>query len=141
MLLRRYAAVQEDGFAIDLSSAPGRWDRCLKRLGSRVACEQMAAELCRAYQARFGAPFLLTEACVAWEIRYHADAYLAAAGYKGYRRHASTLLFSKETLVRHCGEVNISLGDLTDLKQRLMFRYRQGIRACYRHTEKDPLHR
>ena len=130
--------MQEDGFSIDLSSAPGRWDLCLKRLGTRAACDRMADELCRAYRERFGEPFLLTEACVSREIRYHAEAYLSVRGYRGYTRHASTLLFSREALLRHCGEVNVSLADLKDWKQRLMFRYRKGIRASCRNTERDP---
>ncbi len=140
-LLRRYSAVQADGFAIDLASAPGRWDRCMKRLGTGRACGLMAVWLCRTYGERFGEPFLLTEACVSREIRYHVEAYLAAMGYKPYTRPATTLPYTREAIKLHCGEINISLEDLTDWKQRLVFRYRKGIRDVYRRTERDPYHR
>ena len=140
-LLRRYGEILPEGFSIDLASAPGRWDRCLKRMGTDKACERMARELCRRYEESFGEPFLFTEACVAREIRYHADAYLAVQSYPRYRRPVTTLLFSREAIRRHCGEVNISLADLRDWKQRLVFRYRSGIRECYRKTERDPFRR
>ncbi len=140
-LLEQYAVVEKDGFSIDLASAHGRWDGCMKRLGLAAAYARMAAYLCRAYLDRFGEPFLLTEACVAWEIQYHTDAYMAAKGYKRYSRNATTLLYTKAALEKHCREVDISLQDMTDWKQRTMFRYKKGIRDCYRGTERDPFRR
>ena len=137
-LLERYSTVEADGFCIDLAPAHERWDRCLKRLGLHEAYSRMAEYLCRSYRERFGEEFLLTEACVAREIQYHVDAYMAVKGYRRYSRHVTTLLFSKASLEKHCKEVDISLKDLTGWKQRLMFRYRKGIRDGYRHTEKDP---
>lgn len=136
--MKRYSAVQEDGFSIDLASAPGRWDSCLKRMGPDRAYDEMAQYLCHVYRERFGKPFLLSETCIAQEIKYHADAYLAVQGYRKNSRPLSTLLFTREAIRLHCGEVNISLEDLRDWKQRLMFRYRSGIRDCYRNTEMDP---
>ena len=140
-LLERYTVILEKGFSIDLASAHSRWDSCLKKLGLKEAYRRMAEILCRTYLERFGEPFLLTEACVAWKIQYHTDAYMAAKGYRHYSRNVTTLLFSKQELEAHCREVDISLEDMSNRKQRLMFRYRQGIRDCYRGTEKDPFRR
>ena len=140
-LLEKYADVQAQGFSIDLASDHGRWDVCMKRLGLGEAYARMADWLCRAYRERFGEEFLLTEACVAWEIQYHADAFMAAKGYKRYSPNVTTLLFSKEDLESHCKVVDISLEDVNNWKQRTMFRYRKGIRDCYRGTEKDPFRR
>ena len=140
-LLEEYAAIEAEGFSVDLASAHARWDGCMKALGLEEAYGRMADWLCRAYREHFGEEFLLTEACVAREIRYHADAYMAAKGYKGYSRNVTTLLFSKAELESHCREVDVSLRDMTDWKQRTMFRYREGIRPCYRGTERDPFRR
>ena len=140
-LLERYSLIQADGFCIDLASESARWDRCMKRSGLKEAYARMAEYLCGAYRERFGEEFLLTEACVAREIQYHADAYMAAKGYKRYSRHVTTLLFSRAALEKHCKEVDTSLGDLNCWKQRLMFRYRRGVRDCYRGTDRDPFWR
>lgn len=140
-LLDRYTEIRPDGFRIDLAAAHARWDRCLKKLGLSRAYRQMAEHLCRAYEERFGEPFLFTEDCVAREIRYHADAFMATQGYRHYSRHATTLLFSKAALSRHCREIDISTEDTADRKQRLMFRYRSGVRDCYKKTERDPFRR
>lgn len=140
-LMGRYSAIHVDGFSIDLASEPARWDRCMKQSGLKAAYARMAAYLCRIYRERFGEEFLLTESCVAREIQYHADAYLVAKGYKRYSRHVTTLLFSRAALEKHCKEVDISLRDLDNWKQRIMFRYRRGIRDCYRGTDRDPFRR
>ena len=140
-LLEKYAVIQPKGFSIDLASAHRQWDACMKSLGLKEAYRRMAEFLCSSYLERFGEPFLLTEACVAWEIQYHTDAYMAAKGYRHYSRNVTTLLFTRQALEAHCKEVDISLEDMTNRKQRLMFRYRQGIRDCYRGTEKDPFRR
>ena len=140
-LLEKHALIQAEGFRIDLASAHEQWDRCLKRLGPERAYARMAETLCRAYRERFGEEYLLTEACVAWEIRYHADAYMAVKGYRQYSRHVTTLLFPKPYLEEHCREIDISTEDMSSWKQRTMFRYRQGIREQYRGTEKDPFRR
>ncbi len=113
----------------------------MKRLGLDEAYDRIAEYLCRTYRERFGEPFLLTEECIAGEIRYHADAYMSAKGYRHYSRNVTTLLFSKASLEKHCKEVDISLKDLDSWKQRMMFRYRKGIRGCYRGTDRDPFRR
>ncbi len=139
-LLDRYTEIRPDGFRIDLAGAHAQWDRCLKRIGLHRAYRRMAERLCRVYLERFGEPFLLTEDCVAWEIQYHVDAFMAARGYRHYSRNATTLLYSKAALISHCREVDISTEDIGDWKQRTMFRYRKGIRDCYRNTDRDPFH-
>ncbi len=140
-LMERHTVISAEGFSVDIASESEEWDRCLKRLGLNAAYAQMAGFLCRAYRQRFGEEFLLTEGCVAREIQYHADAYMAAKGRKGYSRNVTTLLYSRPALEAHCREIDISLRDMTNWKQRLMFRYRQGIRDCYRGTDKDPFRR
>ena len=69
------------------------------------------------------------------------DAFMTAKGYKRYSPNVTTLLFSKEELESHCKVVDISPEDVNNWKQRTMFRYRKGIRDCYRGTEKDPFRR
>ncbi len=137
-LLKRNTSFVEDGFSVKLSSEQSAWDRCFRALGRNRAYQLMAAALCGEYERRFGAPFLFSERCVAWELKYHIDAYMAVQGYRGYRRHVSTLLFSPEQLRRHCEQVDISTEDVASVKQRLMFGYRQGIRPCWKGTEQDP---
>ena len=140
-LLDRYAEIRPDGFRINLAAAHAQWDRCLKQLGLHYAYARMAAYLCHTYLKRFGEPFLFSEDCVAWEIQYHVDAYMAARGYRHYSRNATTLLYSKAALISHCREVDISVDDMNDWKQRTMFRYRSGIRDCYKNTPRDPFRR
>ena len=137
-LMELYAVIQTDGFSVDLASEHEKWDRCMKRIGLSTAYSQMAGFLCRVYLERFGEQFLLTEECVAKEIQYHADAYMAAKGYRGYSRNVTTMLYSKAALESHCKEIDISLQDMNDWKQCLMFQYKKGIRDCFRGTEKDP---
>ena len=61
-----------------------------------------------------------------------------AKGYPGYRRNVTTLAFDKEKLIRHCRIVNISTADVNSWRQRTVFRYKKGIRDCYRGTSADP---
>lgn len=137
-LLDRDTRFFPEGFSVDLTRAPADWDRCLSGLGLRQAYRIMSAHLCRRYREQFGKDFLFGEGCVAYELRYHVNAYLWARGFPGYLRHVSTWLFSREDLIGHCREVDISVEDVASLRQRLMFRYRDGVRGCYRGTEADP---
>lgn len=131
----------DTGFSIDLKAAPERWHRCVSALGLRRSCDLMAEELCREYAARYGREFLFSAKCVSFEIRYHLAAYLWAAGYPGYRRNITTYLFSREKLIRHCQEIDISVSDVVSRKQRVMFGYKKGVRPVYRNTPADPFRR
>ncbi len=137
-LLERHTRFVPDGFSVDIAAAHGDWDRCLRALGHDAAYAQMADYLCAEYERRCGTPFLFTERCVAWELKYHIEAFMAVQGYAGYRRHVSTLLYGADALKLHCKEVDISEADTASVKQRLMFGYRRGLRPCWRGTEKDP---
>lgn len=137
-LLERSTAMTEDGFSVDIASEHPAWEAAIKALGVHPAYRQMAAHLCEMYEARYGMPFLFSEDCVAYELEYHIDAFMTMQGYKGYTRNVTTLLFDRESLIRHCCAVDINVKDVADLKQRLMFGYREGVRACLRGTERDP---
>ena len=114
-----------------------QWDAAIRAVGRRNAYLQMAQTLNSLYRKEYGRDFLYTEKCMAFEIAYHADAYLSVT-VGGYPRHLSTLLFTKQALISHCEEINISVDDVRSLRQRLMFRYRFGLRPCYRRTKYDP---
>jgi len=136
-LTRRYTDVLEEGFSIHLDADNQAWDGVIRAVGRKTAYRSMAECLAKMYREQFGQEFLFTERCMAFEIQYHADAYLAVT-VGGYPRHISTLLFSRAALISHCSSIEISKKDVKSLRQRLMFRYRFGIRPCYRHTDADP---
>ncbi len=136
-LTDRSAAIGEKGFALDLRAEPEAWRRAISALGRGRAYLLIAERLCSRYELRYRKPFLFSESCVAFEIAYHAEAYFWALGLGG-RRHASTLLFSREKLIAHCEVVDISTDDTASRKQRLMFSYAAGVRPRYRGTAEDP---
>ena len=140
-LLFENTAFFETGFSVDLKAAPERWHAVVSALGIRDACVRMAEALCRRYQALYGREFLFSVPCVAFELRYHLAAYLWAMGYPGYGRHITTFLFSREKLILHCQEIDISTEDAASLRQRAMFGYRKGVRPVYRSTPADPFRR
>ena len=136
----RSTALSESGFAVDLRREPGEWRRLVSALGRRRAYRLAAEALCERYREEYGRDYLFSVSCVAFEIAYHADAYFwTLGGWRG--RHASTLLFSRTALARHCEVVDISTADVGLLKQRLMFGYAAGVRPCYRRTASDPFER
>lgn len=136
-LLLPNVRVLPEGFALDLTTDPAAWSALLKTLGGRRACRAMAETLCHAYASAFGAAFLFSEGCVAYELRYHLNAYLWTQGLR-HLRPLSTLPFSRARLVRSCGSVEIDTNDVYRWSQRLIFRYFFGIRRAYRRTERDP---
>ena len=137
-LLERYAQTDRKGFRINLEAASGEWDSAIKEAGIKAAYRHMAARLCGLYAVRFGEEYLYSDACVAYEIEYHTDAYMCALGRRGYRRNLTSFLFSRASLKRHCRVIDISVDDVYDWRQRAQFRYRRGVRERYRRTEKDP---
>ena len=139
-LCRTFTVIREDGFSVNLETAVHEWDAAIRAAGRRRAYREMAGILNRLYGERYGRPFLFSDRCMAFEIQFHADAYLAVT-VGGYPRHVSTLLFSREALLLHCREIDISEEDVKSLRQRLMFGYRRGVRPCYRGTERDPFSR
>ncbi len=139
-LLRRHTRFFSDGFSLDLTADTEKWYRLITALGRRQAYRAMADYLCGAYRRREGKPFLFTESCVAFELGFHINAYLWTQGYP-MPRHPATLLFSKDSLCRHCRTVEIQSGDTNYLRQRLMFGYRRGVRKELRRTQADPFRR
>ena len=136
-LTEKYTDVAENGFSIHLGAERELWDAAIRAVGRRSAYRQMAEQLCRMHRERFGREFLFTERCMAFEIRFHADAYLSVT-VGGYPRHVGTLPFSRDALISHCCSIEIDVDDVRSLRQRLMFRYRFGLRPCYRKTKYDP---
>lgn len=140
-LCLRSTAISEKGFAVDLRGETARWQALVADLGRKEAYRLAAATLCEAYERRYGRAFLFSEACVAFEIAYHADAYFWTRGFRHPGRHLTTLLFERQKLARHCEVIDISTDDIAVTKQRLMFGYAAGVRPCYRKTERDPFER
>ena len=119
---------EADGFSLDLSAAPERWDGLIRRLGREAAYAGLARLLCAEFRRQNSRDFLFSDECVAFELGYHIDAYLWAKGFRGYPRHPTTLIFPRSALDRHCRSVEISEKDLHNPAQRLVFRYRKGLR-------------
>ena len=140
-LLRQSVHMSETGFAVELEAQAERWDAFLKSCGLKNGYRMMADDLSAAYREAYGRPYLFSERCMAYEIEYHADAYFWATGYRGYRRNVTSFLFDREALISHCRIVDISTEDVASRRQRLMFRYRRGVRTEYRNTEADPFDR
>ena len=136
-LLFRCTAVKAEGFCVDLSEAPAAWAELTRALGSRRLCTKAAALLSDAYRARFSQPFLFSPRCMAFELRYHLNAYLCMKGFRRLR-HISTLLFSKADLERRCRTVEIDTNDAYRRGQRLAFRYFFGVDRSCRRTARDP---
>ena len=140
-LLDRHVTMDGKGFAIDLAAAPQAWDECLKALGAKRGYAAMARTLNLRYREAEGRDYLFTDRCLAFEIAYHANAFFHAVGIPGYRRHVTTLRFSREALIEHCKVVDISTDDISVPRQRIMFRYRKSVRPAYRGTDADPFDR
>lgn len=140
-LCLRSTQISEKGFAVDLRAETALWHALIAAVGRREAYRLAAALLCEEYQRRYGRAFLFSEACVAFEIAYHADAYFWTQGFGHHGRHLTTLLFERRKLARHCEVIDISTDDIAVTKQRLMFGYAAGVRPCYRKTELDPFER
>lgn len=128
-LAKKNASIGSDSLALDLSKAPERWDQAIRALGRKPAYEALARYLCREFRLKNGREFLFTEECVAYELGYHINAYLNVLGYRGYPRHVTTYAFSKAALDRHCRSVEIDEKDLNNFKQRVVFRYKRGLRG------------
>lgn len=139
-LADRHTVFTETGFTVDIGSETELWSRTLLRLGES-AWSRMGAHLCARYQTGQGRPFLFSDECVAYELRYHALACLWAMGIPGWRPPVTARLFPKPVLVWRCREIDIYTDDTKSLAQRIIFRYRRGIREEYRNTPEDPFRR
>lgn len=120
--------VKPDEISLDLRKEPAQWDAAIRTLGRKKSYTMLADLVCQAYQKQTGQEFLFTESCVAYELGYHINAYLRTQGFRGYPRHITTLFFSRKSLARHCQTVEIEKKSLQDIRQRLVFHYRKGLR-------------
>ena len=136
-LLARCTSVLPEGFRVDLSADPDAWAALSRALGSGRVCTAAARWLNDAYRAQFREPFLFSERCMTFELKYHLNAYLCVQGFRR-TRHVSTLLFSKATLERKCRSIEIDTNDVYRKSQRLAFRYFFGIANAYRRTARYP---
>ncbi len=136
-LLAPCTRVLPEGFAIDLSLDLAAWDGLVRSHGARPLCRACAEWLCDAYRKAFDEPFLFSERCVAYELRWHLSAYRYAKGLSRGRPLAS-LPFSRARLDRSCHSVEIDANDVYRWTQRLIFFYFFGVRAAYRRTDRDP---
>ncbi len=140
-LLDKNTRYQEEGFTVCLEADAADWDRVIRRLGRKRAYRLMGERICQRYLAETGEEFLFDVRCVAFELQFHFDIYLRTAGFRGYPLHPASLAFSRASLLRHTKDVDVYPADARDLKQRLLFGYRRGVRKDYRGTGKDPFRR
>ena len=136
-LLFRCTEILKEGFRVDLSADRDGWAALSRALGSKRLCGCVAGLLCDAYRTEFSEAFLFSERCVAFEFRYHLNAYLWTKGCRK-TRHVSTLLLNRAALERKCRSVEIDTNDVYRRSQRIAFRYFCGIRKEYRKTARDP---
>ena len=136
-LLLRCTEVLPEGFRVDLSERTEEWAKLSRALGSKRLCAFAAATLSERFRKQFGEPFLFSTPCLAFEFRYHLNAYLWVKGMRRLR-HVTTLLFTPARIERTCRSIEIDRNDVYRLTQRLMFRYFFGIRKDYRRTARDP---
>ena len=140
-LLDSCTSISRTGFSIDLTVLTEKWNEYIRSLGVKRAYRLMADYLCDKYRAMYGRDYLFSNRCVAYEIEYHVDAYMWAQKFRGYCRNVTTWLFNRRKLILHCKEVDISTEDVYNRKQKWMFRYKKGIRECYKNTPEDPYDR
>lgn len=136
-LLFSCTEILPEGFRIELSGTAERWAALSRAIGSRRLCAFAADVLAKAYRDTFRKPFLFSERCIAFEIRYHVNAYLWTRGLRR-TRHVSTLLLSRARIERTCHSIEIDKTDVYRKSQRILFRYFFGIRPAYRRTQSDP---
>lgn len=136
-LLFSCTRIQKEGLRIDLSKDPAGWAALCRAFGAKPLCAFLSEALSNAYKARFSEAFLFSERCMAFEIKYHLNAYLCVKGFR-HVRHVSTLLFPKPVLDRACRSIEIDSADVYKIHQRLAFRYFFGIRKECRKTARDP---
>ncbi|MBR0507915.1 MAG: hypothetical protein IJJ86_04830 [Clostridia bacterium] len=136
-LLRDCTEILPEGFRIDLSKDPGRWDAVSRAIGTKRLCAWVSSALSDAYEARYHKPFLFSERCMTFELKYHLNAYLCVKGLRRVR-HVSTLLIPKRLLDRGCRSVELDVTDVYRLSQRFAFRYFFGVRRALKRTDRDP---
>ena len=137
-LLECYTTFSESGFSINLDDVAPLWNARIQEIGTQEAYDYMSNYLCSKYYELYGEEFLFSNECVSYEIEYHIDAYMCMQEYSGYSRNITTYVFSKTYLIAHCKTVDIYVTDVDNRKQSTMFGYKNGIRECYKETDKNP---
>lgn len=127
-LVHRNLTVEREAVSLDLREDPARWDAAIRVLGRARSYALLADWICSAYLQKIGTEFFFTESCVAYELGYHINAYLWTQGFRGYPRHITTWFFSRKSLASHCQTVEIEKKSLRDIRQRVVFHYRKGLR-------------
>lgn len=86
--------------------------------------------------------FLFSDSCVSKEVKEHVLGYWYAVNKIRLRPSTSVLYlgsgFSKEKLESSCKKVDIAEQDAAKTRDRSVFGYFSGIRACYKYTDADP---
>lgn len=136
-LLLRCTEVLPEGFRIDLAADSEGWAAASRALGSKRLCAFVAETLKDMYREQFSETFLFSARCMAFELKYHLNAYLCVKGFR-HTRHVTTLLFRPALIERKCRSVEIDTNDVYRLTQRIAFRYFFGIDREYRRTDRDP---
>ena len=128
-MLLRCAKTLPEGFCVDLSADPQGWAAASRAIGSKRLCRGVADLLCGAYEAQYGEPFLFSERCMTFELKYHLNAYLSVKGLRRLR-HVTTLLFPKRTVERlpqHRDRHKRRIPEEPAAHVPLLFRHPQGV--------------
>lgn len=136
-LLLRSTEVLPEGFRIDLKSEVNEWSALSRALGSARLCALCAEALEQAYEQTFSEPFLFSAPCMAYELRYHLNAYLWTQKLRR-TRPVSTLILKRNKIAQKCYSVEIDRTDVYRWSQRLLFRYFFGIRKGWLRSPRDP---
>ena len=145
------ASIAADHIAVVLESELHSVNRALyaycESTGESVheASQRMADGVCDRYYQNFNEEFILSNACVTNEIFEHILGYRWAIG----ERHTPTLLalgyaaknLSKDKVAEACVRIDIRVSEICigdPFSQSSVFDYQNGIRECYRGTDRDP---
>ncbi|MBQ0065244.1 MAG: hypothetical protein KBT48_05725 [Firmicutes bacterium] len=140
-LIEKNTDFTNDGFSIHFEKDTNTWHWIIQSMGTKYAYSIMADILCELFKEKYGVEFIFHEKCVAYEIAYHVNCYMDVKGYKGYTRPLSSYLLLQQTILDRCNIVDIYQADVKSFRQRVIFRYRKGIRKSLVGSERDPFRR
>jgi hypothetical protein len=145
-------SLSEGVISLDMLSSYEDIRELSKYFSLSYLCDVIAIYACKAYEDEFGEAFLLSDACVSYEIREHIKAYYYAVGdciipnflVIGYtisniannRSYGKTIIYSATKMI-DMREVDVK-ANAGIASQAFAFNYRYGIRDEYVGTVRDP---
>ena len=142
------AEISNGTISIDLDAEIANILEASSTLGLPAVCDAIAIEACEKFHRVYGQEFLLSDLCVSNEIEEHIVAYLWTTGERLLPNLLATSFVSSLYLQRQYSSDSVyNATRMTDMResdvvtgglQALFFNYRNGIRACYIGTSRDP---